>query len=943
VRSENVMLAVGAFTAILVMETDRCAAQDKLAPDDVSRMAEEAFVYGFPMVMGYGVMYEYAVNPDSEQYKAPFNKIHNTARVYTPKDTAVVTPNSDTPYSFAWADLRAEPIVFHVPELEKSRYYSVQLVDLYTSNYGYVGSRTTGNGGGSFMIAGPNWNGETPASVKQVFRCETEFSFVLFRTQLFGPEDLENVKKFQAGYNVETLSAFLEKPAPPAAPAIQWPKFDKERAETDPFAYLNFVLQFCPATGPAEVEKPLRARFAKIGVEAGKPFGMDRFTAAERASFAAGMRSGLVKIKERVANIGTAENGWRLGSAAGDRAFYDGDWLLRSAGAMAGIYGNSQAEAFYPFLVTDSEGNKPDGSSNHYTMTFPAGQLPPVNAFWSITIYDARTQMLIENPINRYLINTPMLPDLKVNDDGSLTIYIQKDWPGKDKESNWLPAPGGPIFLVMRLYWPKKEALDGTWKPPALVPVGNQPIDITRKVMRPMRPEDRSLEKIVRTDERYGHDGLFQGPRGWSYWNNLEHPRPIQNPNLWPDTQSTYFLARFAMPAGGGLTFHLKYPHARYFQFALYKSERNTFVSIGEALAGPHIEPDVGSINPFRVGANRRAENRNCTLRIVADDAPTDAASRANNTMYVGKDGGELQGVIRIYLPDQGWDGAGWAAAATPSSVAAFQYEGTLADGTRLSADQVVKQFARPMDGATKAPLTADQWVALVNDRDNDPTLDPATAPAREDPRWEKYWGIPYSIVGAFKSPEQRAKIPVAGAIDGGGDPTTQYFLTHLSRRFGAVYVMRGKMPTFPDTYSGQDSKGLTNMPDAQTTYWSLVSCEAAPSGQIVDGLTDMQIPLDADRNYTIVCSRKEDRPSNATLENGVAWIEWSPRGEGLEDPRNRTDFGMLMLRIMATNPHWKERPDNVTKPGIEETVMGPYLPRGQYTDKATFEATGAN
>jgi hypothetical protein len=130
-------------------------------------------------------------------------------------------------------------------------------------------------------------------------------------------------------------------------------------------------------------------------------------------------------------------------------------------------------------------------------------------------------------------------------------------------------------------------------------------------------------------------------------------------------------------------------------------------------------------------------------------------------------------------------------------------------------------------------------------------------------------------------------------------------------------------------------------MPEAQTQYWSLVSCEAAPSGQIVDGLTDMQVPLDAERNYTIVVSRKEDRPSNATLANGVAWMEWSPRGEGIDGPKNRTDFGMLMLRIMANNPSWTQSPDKVTRPGMEEAVMGPYLPKGEYTTKAAFEASG--
>jgi hypothetical protein len=164
-------------------------------------------------------------------------------------------------------------------------------------------------------------------------------------------------------------------------------------------------------------------------------------------------------------NLGAVLNGF------GDRQAYAGDWLLRAAAAMAGIYGNSPAEAVYPLLGADSHGNKPDTSTNRYTLTLPAGGLPPVNAFWSVTMYDGKTRLPIENPINWYLINSPMLPNLKKNDDGSLTIYIQKDSPGADKESNWLPAPNGPAYVVMRLYWPKEESpsiYNSTWKPPAV-------------------------------------------------------------------------------------------------------------------------------------------------------------------------------------------------------------------------------------------------------------------------------------------------------------------------------------------------------------------------------------------------------------------------------------------------------------------------------------------
>jgi hypothetical protein len=405
--------------------------------------------------------------------------------------------------------------------------------------------------------------------------------------------------------------------------------------------------------------------------------------------------------------------------------------------------------------------------------------------------------------------------------------------------------------------------------------------------------------------------------------------------------QSTYFIGRLALPVGATLTLNYTYPYARYFQFALYKAEHGTFVSIGEDLSGQQIEPNPGATNPFRIGADRLAERRDFSLRIIAENAPADRRQRAPNSLYVGKNGGELMFVNRTYLSDQGSDGAGWGPADTPGGGSGLPtYNGTLPNGTRLSAADVVKHFGRPME-APKPPVTAEQWEMIVHAKDNDPALDPAAAPARKEPKWEKYWNIRYSIIGSFKTPAERARIPYASAIDGGGDPETEYMFVQLSRRFGPVYVIRGKMPTFPNTYAGAGGKGLEVMPVAQTQYWSLVSCEAIPSGQIVDALTDMQVPLDKNGNYTIVYSRKEDRPENATVENGVAWIEWSPRGEGIDAPQNRADFGMLMLRFIANDPDWKQRPDNVIKPGTEEAVMGPYYPRGYYTTKAEFEANG--
>ncbi len=429
-------------------------------------IAEAAYIYGFPMIANYKALYEFTIDKTSGQYKAPFNQIANEAHVATPKDTAIVTPNSDTPYSLLEMDLRAEPVVLCVPEVEKARYYSVQLVDMYTFNVGYIGSRATGNGAGCYMVAGPSWKGATPAGVAKVFPLETEFGMAIYRTQLFNPADIDNVKKVQAGYKVQTLSQFLGQPAPIAASDPKWPKFGENAFKTDAFAYLDFLLQFCPAVPEEAV---LRQRFSEIDIAPGRAFDFEKLPLEDKAAVGIGIKDGFEKIKARRDAIGKEVNGWRVGAAFGDRSFYHGDWTLRAAAALAGVFGNDAVEALYPMVVSDSKGDKLDGSKHRYTLTFPAGQYPPVNAFWSVTMYDGKTQLLIENPINRYLINSPMLLGMKKNKDGSLTIYVQKDSPGKDKESNWLPAPNGPIYMVMRLYWPKQAALDGDWKPAPIV------------------------------------------------------------------------------------------------------------------------------------------------------------------------------------------------------------------------------------------------------------------------------------------------------------------------------------------------------------------------------------------------------------------------------------------------------------------------------------------
>ena len=449
------------------------AAHGVAAPSitETKAIAEEGFIYGLPIVMNYAVMYEFCLNKNSGQYKGPFNEIFNEHRVFTYKDTAIVTPNSDTPYSMLWVDLRAEPMVISVPAVAKHRYYSVQLIDGNTYNYGYIGSRATGSDPGDYLVVGPDWKGETPAGIKKVFSSTTPFSLAVFRTQLFNPGDMPNVEKVQAGYKAEPLSAFLKQSAPAAAPKIDFLQASIAGIKDNFYDYLAFALQLVP---PSPEANDIRAKLASIGIRPGKTFEFKDLSPEHKAAVLLGMKEGDDKVTQFLASGTKRVNGWGIGSFFGDRAFYKGDWLMRAGAAKGGIYGNDAVEAMYPMTRVDAAGETLDGSKHKYTISFPAGQLPPVNAFWSVTMYDGKSQLLIENPINRYLINSPMLSGMKKNVDGSLTLYIQKDSPGKANEANWLPAPNGTIYLVMRLYWPKETPPsilppgDGTWKPPGV-------------------------------------------------------------------------------------------------------------------------------------------------------------------------------------------------------------------------------------------------------------------------------------------------------------------------------------------------------------------------------------------------------------------------------------------------------------------------------------------
>jgi len=431
-----------------------------ISADEARAITHEAWAYAYAPLQGYQTMYNQTQNKAFGGYVGGFNQFRHYARSSTPADTDIVTPNNDTPYSWAWLDLRAEPMVLSLPAVAAPRYYVNQWFDLYTHNFAYTGVRATGRQAGTYLFAGPRWMGDIPKGISKVFDAETEFVGTLTRTQLLGPDDVAAMKSVQEGYKLTPLSKFLGIAAPPPAPAIDWPAWDAAKAEGIGFiAYLNALLPFMPVHVS---EKEMFARFARIGIGPGRAFDAEALPGEIRTAMEDGiaeasntLKEGALKLKDSRELFGTRE---ALGK----------DYISRrSYGAMLGIYGNTREEAIYGSQQTDAEGKVLDGN-RHWVLRFEPGKLPPVTEFWSITMYNLPQRFLVDNPLTRYSIGS-RTEGLKLGADGSLEIYMQADNPGPEKESNWLPAPKGPFFFVGRFYGPKQEALDGTWTLPPLI------------------------------------------------------------------------------------------------------------------------------------------------------------------------------------------------------------------------------------------------------------------------------------------------------------------------------------------------------------------------------------------------------------------------------------------------------------------------------------------
>ena len=449
-------LAVLASAALLAVSVATPLQAQTVPAAETKTIATDAYIYGYAMLYNYKTMFQQAVDPSFPGYVGGFGRFRHYSRGFTPADADIVTPSNDTPYSWAWLDLRDGALVVSLPAID--RYYVLQWFDLYTHNFAYLGSRATGSGAGNYLFVGPGWKGEVPKGITKVIRAETDFIGTLTRTSWTGPEETEVLKAIQAQYRLMPLSEFAGTKPPPPAPTLAFPAWDEARAASPDFiTYLNFMLQFCPMP---DAEKAMRERFAKIGIGAGRAFDAATLDPETKAALVAGIEDGKKRIDERIAATKSSAD------IFGTREFLGEDFAMKRAVAAAmGIYGNSKEEAYYTPYVADADGQTLDGTKR-YVIHFAKEQVPPVKFFWSMTMYNLPQRLLVANPINRYAIGS-RTPGFKLNADGSADIYLQSDIP-RQRQGKQLAADAGkgPYYMVMRKYGPEGSLANGTWKAP---------------------------------------------------------------------------------------------------------------------------------------------------------------------------------------------------------------------------------------------------------------------------------------------------------------------------------------------------------------------------------------------------------------------------------------------------------------------------------------------
>ena len=427
------------------------------APAEAKQIAADAYLYAYALLFNYKTLFQQTADPAFPGYIGGFDRYRHYSRGFTPADQDIVTPSNDTPYSWAWLDLRAEPKVVSVPA-SADRYYVLQWFDLYTHNFAYIGSRATGTEAGDYLFVGPGWKGEVPKGIKKVFHAETQMVGTLTRTSWSGPEDRDGLVAMQRQYRIRPLREYTGARAPLPAPPLQFPAWGEARATSIGYIdYLNFILQFTPTVGS---EQANMARFAKIGIGAGRAFDAAALDPAVRKAIEEGVKEGQARLDAEIAKTTSSVD------LFGTREFLGGEYVMRRAvGAAMGLYGNSKEEAYYTAYAVDAAKQPLDGSKA-YLLHYDKSEVPDVKFFWSMTMYNLPARQLVDNPTNRYAIGS-RTQGLKTNADGSVDIYLQSKSPGADKESNWLPSPAsGNFYMILRMYGPQGALAAGNWQAP---------------------------------------------------------------------------------------------------------------------------------------------------------------------------------------------------------------------------------------------------------------------------------------------------------------------------------------------------------------------------------------------------------------------------------------------------------------------------------------------
>jgi len=435
-------------------------AQSAITEQDAHAIAVDAYIYFYPL-MSMDLSRKQFTN-GTDDFKGPMNTFVNVP-AYPPADfKGVVRSNFDTLYSVSWLDMTKEPLVISAPDTD-GRYYLLPMLDMWTDVFASPGWRTTGTKAGNFLVTPPGWKGTVPDGMTRI-DAPTPYVWLIGRTKTDGPPDYEAVRKIQAGYKVTLLSEFGKPPKPvefKLDPSVDMKTPPKVQVDTMAggkyFAYAAELLKLHP---PHITDEPIIARMKKIGIEVGKSFDISKLDPAVQKALEGAPQDGQKLMAWKLPTLARVSNGWSMNTDT--VGVYGNYYLKRAILSQQGLGANVVEDAIYPLNLADESGKPLDGA-NKYTITFEKGAAPPVNAFWSITLYD-QEGFQVGNVLNRFAVSSWM--PFKYNSDGSLDLYFQNESPGKDMEANWLPAPKGPFNLTMRLYAPKSEALTGKWNPP---------------------------------------------------------------------------------------------------------------------------------------------------------------------------------------------------------------------------------------------------------------------------------------------------------------------------------------------------------------------------------------------------------------------------------------------------------------------------------------------